>query len=175
MNLLSSWSTCVWGMGQRMNVSNCVLWSTKIYSMPCTNYRYNRSRNNVRSTAINHIIWLSTAEEIDSLHLSAISYCACEVERKYTMNMWPPNKVCCKKSGRNHLKFQLYTETSYLFQNFKYKQFSQLAATSSYYTVFSVVPKISNNQWEILCSWPPYLYASDIHVLCVYSSYFIVT
>ena len=113
--------------------------------MPCTNYRYNRSRNNVLSTAINHIIWLSTAEEIDSLYLSAISYCACEGEGKYTMNMLPPNKVCCKKSGRNRLKFKLYFTLKllpYFFQNFKYTQFSQLAANSSYYTVFSVVPKI---------------------------------
>jgi hypothetical protein len=41
----------------------------------------------VISTEINHIIWLSTAEEIDILYLSAISYCACEAEGKYTMNM----------------------------------------------------------------------------------------
>jgi len=55
--------------------------------VPCANYRYNRNQNNVVSTEIIHIIWLSTAEEIDILYLSAISYCACEAEGKYTMNM----------------------------------------------------------------------------------------
>jgi len=59
----------------------------KIYSTPCTNYRCNRSENNVVSTAINHITRLSTAEKIDILDLPAISYCACEAERKYIMNM----------------------------------------------------------------------------------------
>jgi len=40
--------------------------------MPCANYRYNRNQNNVVSTEIIHIIWLSTAEQIDILYLSAI-------------------------------------------------------------------------------------------------------
>jgi hypothetical protein len=55
----------------------------KIYSMPCANYRYKRNKNNVVSTEINHIIWLSSAQEINSPCLFAISYCACEAEGKY--------------------------------------------------------------------------------------------
>jgi hypothetical protein len=52
-----------------------------MYSVPSAIYRYNRNRNNVVSTEISHIIWLSTAEEIDSLYMSAMSFCACEAEK----------------------------------------------------------------------------------------------
>lgn len=50
-------------------------------------YRGQSNQNNVVSTEMNHIIRLCIAEEISSLCLFAMSYCACEGEGKCTMNM----------------------------------------------------------------------------------------
>lgn len=115
-------------MGQRVNVSYCILWSMKIYSMHWAYYRGQSNQNNVVSTEMNHIIRLCIAEEISSLCLFAMSYCACEGEGKCTMNMWPQNEACCTKFGKkNHLKFKLYFALkiiSSFFQNFKAMQFS---------------------------------------------------
>lgn len=112
----------MWKLGQRMNVSNCILWSMKIYSMHCLYYRCNRTENNVVSTELNHTICLHIAEEINSLCIFVMSHCACEVQGKRTMNMWSQDKVCCTKFGRNHLKFITYftlTILSNFIHNFK--------------------------------------------------------